>query len=171
MPDKDPTTGQFTAGNTAAMTHGARSARVRKEVRDRIRQEVRDLVLAALPDRTAGDLLVVDLLVSAMADVRQLTDWIDGMGGPVTRDGKPYKAMELLSARESRAMQLMDRLGFGPRARAQIMSTLGQAGAAMRQAAAATSAQERLRARVAAAEASAASNGHAEALSASEVTG
>jgi hypothetical protein len=117
--------GQFAEGNQVNTTHGGRSAIARKAVRERVRQEMRDLILTALPDPTPGDLLVVDLLVSAMADVRQLSDWIDGMGGPVTKDGKPYKAMELLTARESRAMQLMDRLGFGPRARAQIVASLG----------------------------------------------
>lgn len=117
--------GQFAPGNRVRMTHGGRSDIARREVREGIRQEMRELVLRALPDPTPGDLLVVDLLISALADVKQLTSWLDGRGGPISEYGRPYKAMEMLTTREGRAMALMDRLGFGPRARAQIVASLG----------------------------------------------
>lgn len=124
--------GRFEVGNTAALTHGGRSLRCRQEARQKVRQEMHALILAALPeqDPPAGDLFLVDLLETALADVRQLRDFIDAKGGPASADGRPYKAMEMLQLRERRALDLMDRLGFGPRSRSQILATAGANGLA-----------------------------------------
>jgi hypothetical protein len=116
-------------GNLNALKHGGRSLQCRQEARQKVRLEMHALILAALPDQEppAGDLFLVDLLETAFADVRQMRDFIDAKGGPVSADGRPYKAMEMLNTRERRALELMDRLGFGPRSRAQIMASLGAA--------------------------------------------
>jgi hypothetical protein len=115
----------FGAGNQAGLKHGARSTIARKMVRDRVRTEMRALILAAVGEATPGDMFLVDLLQTALADVVQLREWCDERGGPVSKDGRPYKAMDMLQARERRAMELLDRLGLGARARAQIVGSLG----------------------------------------------
>lgn len=121
---------RFAAGNLAALKHGGRSLKCRQEARQKVRQEMHALILAALPNELppSGDLFLVDLLETALADVRQLRDFIDAKGGPTSADGRPYKAMEMLQLRERRALDLMDRLGFGPRSRSQILASLGTAG-------------------------------------------
>lgn len=123
---------RFQPGNTAALKHGGRSLKCRQEARQKVRQEMHSLILAALPDQDppAGDLFLVDLLETALADVRQLRDFIDAKGGPASADGRPYKAMEMLQLRERRALDLMDRLGFGPRSRSQILTSVGSNGLA-----------------------------------------
>lgn len=121
--------GRFEPGNQAALKHGGRSPRCRQEARLKLRAEMRALILAGLPpELPPGDLLLVDVLETAMADVRQLREWIDAHGGPTGPGRWPVKPFEMLHKREGRALELMDRLGFGPRSRSQIMASLGSNG-------------------------------------------
>lgn len=163
MPADRTEKGQFAPGNQVNTTHGGRSDIARKAMRLRLRQDVRDLVTVALPELQPGDAFLVDLLVSALADVRQITDWLDERGGPMSEQGRPYKAVEMLTTRERRAMELLDRLGIGPRARGQL---LGSVRDLAMQATMAAAAQERIRAKLGAA---GTSNGHAGHLRASEL--
>lgn len=172
MADQDPTTGRFVEGNRVARKHGLRSDRDRAESRQERRAELLHLIGTSLGDIQApGEDLLRGLLADSLTDVRDFRTYMDGHGGPISTKGQLRRAYADYRGALHDSMRLMDMLGAGPRARAQIMSALGAAGAAMRQAAAAGAAQARLRAKVAAAEASDASNGRAEALSASEVSG
>ena len=130
-------------GNTASITHGARSPRVREAYRLRVVQEMRELVLAAMPaNPPAGDLLLVDFASYALTDVRQLRDYIDARGGLVTDKGVLLKVAEMYRARERDALAILGQLGLSPKAR----SVLGSATSDFDRARAA---QERLRANVA----------------------
>ncbi len=115
----------FGPGNTAAVTHGARSQRLRESVRKDLAQNLREHVRELLPDLAAADALLVDLLVDCLTDVRQLRDYVNAAGGPISPRGQLRKAMETLRAREHDTVALLDRLGVGPRARSQLTKGLG----------------------------------------------
>jgi hypothetical protein len=84
------------------------------------------------------------MLVDALADVRQARDWLDAQGGPLSAGGRPYKAVELLRARERDARDLADRLLISPRE----MARLGDAAGLKPRDNAVRAAQERLRDRL-----------------------
>jgi hypothetical protein len=65
------------------------------------------------------------MLVDCLADVRQLRDYIDAQGGPVSETGRTYKPLEMLRARERDASGFLRELGVGPKARAGLVATLG----------------------------------------------
>jgi len=135
----------FKPGNRAAATHGARSPRLRAEARQRLGQQLRDVVLAAHPElANAENGLVLDLLVDTLADVRQLRDWIDAQGGPVSTTGRLYKVLAMLRSRERDVIGLFAIAGIGPRNRAGLMAGLGTLAAGRRQLV--EDAQKRLRA-------------------------
>lgn len=115
----------FGPGNQAALKHGARSQRVRAETRERLRAELRQVIQAALPDLHDADALLVDLLEDALADLRQIREYVDAMGGPISSRGQLRKCMEMYRGRLHDAVTLLDRLGVGPKARAQIVGGLG----------------------------------------------
>lgn len=112
---------QFQAGNTARLTHGGRSLRSRREARKKLTAEMRELILKALPDLEPADFFLVDLLETALADVRQLREWIDSHGGPTSRGRWPSKPMDMLAGRERFALLVLDRLGVGPKARKLLL--------------------------------------------------
>lgn len=112
----------FTEGNLAAAKHGLRSPRLRAEHRKALAQDIRDQVLARWPHLSDQEPLV-SMLVDALTDVRQARDWLNAQGGPLSAGGRPYKAVELLRARERDARDLADRLLISPRE----MARLGQA--------------------------------------------
>lgn len=116
----------FAPGNLAALRHGSRSARVRETRRRELLDEMRGLIMRALGDDIdAGTLLRVDLAAVQAADVRQLHDYVNGQGGPVSTKGNVYKAVEVMRARERDLAHSLTELGIGPRARAQIVGSLG----------------------------------------------
>jgi hypothetical protein len=119
---------QFQPGNTASLKHGGRSLRSRREARKKLTADMRGLILKCLPDLEPSDLFLVDLLETALADVRQLRDWIDSHGGPTNRGRWPTKPMDMLQSRERRALEIMDRLGFGPKARQLMLLGPGVSG-------------------------------------------
>jgi hypothetical protein len=142
------TSTSFQPGNTASVTHGGRSPRLRQEARRNLVQEYRDQVLSVLPELSPADYFLVDLLTHALADVRQLDDWIEKVGGPVDARGRVMKAMEMRRAREHDVFACLDRLGVGPRARAILIKASG--GSSMAALQRATEAQARIRASLAA---------------------
>jgi hypothetical protein len=105
---------QFKAGNTAGTTHGGKSPRIRMANRLALHQELRELVLVSYPHLEAHPILL-DLFTDALADVRQLRDFINKQGGPINHKGQIYAAMELLRYRERDAMAVADRLAITPR--------------------------------------------------------
>jgi hypothetical protein len=167
--DQDPTTGRFQPGNRVRVTHGGRSQVERAKVRRELVATMQELIAGQLPEAERsmpGTGLLVDMAAVQAADVRQLRDYVDEQGGPISSRGQLRKCLEMLRGRERDLLGTLDRLGCGARARAAIMGSLGQAGAAMRQALEADAAQARLRAKVASATPG---NGHAGRLAASEV--
>jgi hypothetical protein len=114
----------FGPGNQAAVTHGGRSQRLRAEARQRLRAELRRVIQTALPELQHADALLVDLLEDALADLRQIREYIDAMGGPVSPRGQLRKCMDMYRGRLHDAVSLLDRLGVGPKARAQIVGSL-----------------------------------------------
>jgi len=89
----------FAPGNQAALKHGFRSSVVRAQRRRELAQELRDLVLGRWPHLVEQG-PILDLLIEGLADCRQLRDYMNGMGGPVSVKGKVYGAMEMLRHRE-----------------------------------------------------------------------
>ena len=83
------------------------------------------VIVSALPDPSAGDGLLIEMLATQLADVRMLRDYINRNGGPISERGQLYKAVEMLRSRERDAQQTMDRLGIGPKARTLVMSKGG----------------------------------------------
>lgn len=79
-------------------------------------------VVSALPDPSAGDGLLVEMLATQLADLAMIRDYINRNGGPISERGQLYKAVEMLRARERDAQATMDRLGIGPKARTLVMS-------------------------------------------------
>ena len=114
----------FQPGNVAALKHGGRSRRVRESVRKELAQELRDLVVTTYPHLESHALLL-DLLVDALADVRQLRDYINQQGGPVSPRGHLYKPLDMLRARERDVRQLATDLLISPRAVAQLGQAAG----------------------------------------------
>lgn len=116
----------FRAGNLAAAKHGLRSARLRAEKRKALAQEIRDQVVIRWPHLCDQEPLV-SMLIDCLCDVRQARDWLDAQGGPISAGGRPYKALEVVRARERDARDLADRLLVSPREVARLgdVSTLG----------------------------------------------
>ena len=84
-------------------------------------QEMYELV-GALPDLRDSDRPLVEIAAYALADLRQLRDYIDAQGGLVTPQGGLYKVAEMYRNREKDAVKHLTDLGMGPRARALFMS-------------------------------------------------
>jgi hypothetical protein len=142
---------RFEVGNTAALKHGGRSQRERERVRRELLDEMRSVIQAEIAEdrRVAGTILVVDLAAVAAADVRQLHEYVHAQGGLISSRGQLRKCAEMMRAREHDLLAYFDRLGFGPRAAAQLVGALvaGNGGLASRLAA-----QQRTRALATAAE-------------------
>ncbi len=136
--------GQFRPGNLAAVTHGLRSTRVRARRRKALSGEIRAEVLGRWPHlEQQGPLL--ELLLEGLADVRQLRDYVNAQGGPVSVKGHVYEAMHMLRAREHDVVAVADRLLLPLRE----MARLGPAaGLGSLQKAQVDAAQRRLRASV-----------------------
>lgn len=117
---------RFEVGNTAALKHGGRSQRERERVRREVVAEMHSVILAEIADdrRVAGTVLVVDLAAVAAADVRQLHDYVHSQGGLISSRGQLRKCAEMMRAREHDLLGYFDRLGFGPRAAAQLIGSL-----------------------------------------------
>jgi len=115
----------FKPGNTAAVKHGLRSQRIRAENRQALLQEQHDLIRGRLPDLTASDAFLVDLLADALADVVQIRTYINDMGGPISPRGQLRKPTQMYRERTHDAISLLDRLGVGPKARAAIFGSTG----------------------------------------------
>ena len=114
----------FTPGNLAAAKHGLRSQRLRAEHRKELAQGIRDQVLARWP-HLADQEPLLSMLVDSLTDVRQARDWLDAQGGPLSAGGRPYKAVDLLRARERDARDLADRLLISPREMARLGTAAG----------------------------------------------
>jgi hypothetical protein len=114
----------FQPGNRAAATHGLRSPRLRVEKRKALTQEIRDQVVGRWP-HVADHEPLLSMLVDALTDVRQARDWLDLQGGPLSAGGRPYKAVDLLRARERDARDLSDRLLISPREIARLGEAAG----------------------------------------------
>ncbi len=118
---------RFEAGNTASMKHGGRSQRERERIRRELVGEMRRLIEAEMREdrKVSGTGLLVDLAAVAAADVRQLHDYVHGQGGLISPRGQLRKCAEMMRSRERDLLGYFDRLGFGPRAAAQLVASLG----------------------------------------------
>ncbi len=129
----------FKPGNLAALKHGARSQRERESVRRELLLEMRDVIFAEIPEdgRVRGTVHLVELAAHAATDVRQLHDYVDSQGGVISPRGQLRKCAEMMRDREHDLLAYFDRLGFGPRAAAQLAGVLvtGSGGLASRLAA------------------------------------
>jgi hypothetical protein len=131
--------GRFQPGNTAALKHGGRSQRERERVRRELVAELHAVLIAEIPevDRPRGTVHLVDLAAVAAADVRQLHEYVHAQGGLISSRGQLRKCADMMRAREHDLLGYFDRLGFGPRAAAQLVGALvaGNGGLASRLAA------------------------------------
>ena len=117
---------RFPPGNTAALKHGGRSQRERERVRRELVAEMREVILSELAEdrRVPGTVLVVDLAAVRAADMRQLHEYVHAQGGLISPRGQLRKCAEMMRARENDLLACFDRLGFGPRAAAQLIGSL-----------------------------------------------
>ncbi len=117
---------RFEPGNTAALKHGARSPRERERIRRELVAELHELLLAEIPEdgRPRGTVHLIDLAAVAAADVRQLHEYVNAQCGLISPRGQLRKCAEMMRAREADLLKLFDRLGFGPRAAAQLVGAL-----------------------------------------------
>lgn len=117
---------KFKRGNRAAATHGLRSAAIRAERRQALVQEVRDHILQRWT-HLADQEPLLSIFVDCLCDVRQARDWLDLQGGPLSAGGRPFKAVELLRARERDARDLAAMLLITPRDMARLGAGFGLA--------------------------------------------
>jgi len=118
--------GRFGPGNTAALKHGLRSQREREKARRALAEEMREIIAAQLPETLPpGTPQLIDLAAVAAADVRQLHDYVQSQGGLISTRGQLRKCAEMMRAREHDLLSYFDRLGFGPRASAQVAALIG----------------------------------------------
>jgi plasmid stabilization system protein ParE len=117
---------RFEVGNTAALKHGGRSQRERERVRRELVAELHSVLLAEIPEdgRPRGTVHLIALAAVAAADVRQLHEYVNGQGGHISPRGQLRKCAEMMRAREHDLLGYFDRLGFGPRAAAQLVGAL-----------------------------------------------
>lgn len=101
-----------------------RSPGLRAEKRRDLAQEIRNQVLTRWPHLGDQEPLV-SMLIDALCDVRQARDWLNVQGGPISAGGRPYKALEVVRARERDARDLADRLLISPREMARLGEAAG----------------------------------------------
>src|SRR5258708_1389215 len=118
--------GRFEPGNMAALKHGHRSQRERERVRRELGAELHGVLCAEIPEdsRPRGTVRLIDLAAVAAADVRQLHEYVNAQGGLISPRGQLRKCAEMMRAREHDLLGYFDRLGFGPRAAAQLVGAL-----------------------------------------------
>jgi len=87
---------------------------------------MRSVLLAEIPEEglVRGTVQLADLAAVAAADVRQLHDYVHAQGGLISTRGQLRKCAEMMRAREHDLLGYFDRLGFGPRAAAQLVGAL-----------------------------------------------
>jgi len=68
---------------------------------------------------------LVDVCCDVISDLRQLRAYIDSKGGIINRKGHPQGCAGLYGSLMRQAIAIFDRLGIGPVARGQVMTTLG----------------------------------------------
>ena len=115
---------RFQPGNQAALKHGLRSREVRQRVRQELLQAQHDLIRERLPQLLLLDAFLVDLLADSLADLAQIRAYVNEQGGPISSRGQLRKVMAMYSARMHDSVQLLDRLGVGPRARVVLLGTI-----------------------------------------------
>ena len=87
---------------------------------------MRSVLLTEIPEesRVRGTVHLVDLAAVAAADVRQLHEYVHAQGGRISPRGQLRKCADMMRAREHDLLGYFDRLGFGPRAAAQLVGAL-----------------------------------------------
>jgi hypothetical protein len=136
---------RFAPGNTVALRHGARSPRVVQKRAAEVRDELATVLVEHLPYLTPGDRPLLDLTVDATAKLRLVAEHLDRTSGGSLLDlrGRPRSCAGLYLQLVRQSVQLFDRLGLGPAARASVLGSLGLTG--IRHDEAVRQAQERLR--------------------------
>lgn len=115
----------FATGNRAAVRHGLKSGSITAAKRARTRAEISALLTANLPHLESADMPLVDVCCDVISDLRQLRAYIDSKGGIINRKGHPQGCAGLYGSLMRQAIAIFDRLGIGPVARGQVMTTLG----------------------------------------------
>jgi hypothetical protein len=112
----------FEPGNTAALKHGAHSARKVAPLADALRESL----AASAPWTTAPAFAAaVESWSWAEAQCHLLRAWIDEHG-ILTAEGEPRPAATELRLLEGRAQKLRAELGLGPMALGKLLRTLGE---------------------------------------------
>ena len=90
----------FAPGNTAALKHGARSARFQLVKQRRIGKQVR-------AELRQGSRAWLDRLIIAVeARLASYYEFMDRVGGPISHRGQPRKCWEMCARDESKLMNL-----------------------------------------------------------------
>lgn len=104
----------FAPGNTAAMTHGARSRSVGPEA-----DALAELIASENPHLLPADHLAVGDLALATVKVGRLASWLEKVGD-LDDQGEPRKALTELRLWMDRAEKARARLGLDPTSRAAL---------------------------------------------------
>lgn len=138
----------FEQGNQAATVHGARSRIAVENRAADVRAELTSLLQQHLPHVTPADQPLVDVAVDITTKLRLMAEFFDTQSGGSLIDtrGKPRPAAELYLRTVRTALDIYQRLGIGPGARALLLGSLGMPSPRVVQA---QEAHKRLRATVA----------------------
>ncbi len=138
----------FQAGNTAAVKSGIHSLTVVRERSVEVRQELTDLMAKHLAHLSPSDQPMVDLAVDVATKLRLINEYLDHTSGGslIDRRGVVRNSARVYLELTRHLMTVFRELGIGPRARAEIVGSLGLAN--QQRASAVQQAQDRLRAKV-----------------------
>ena len=108
-----------------ALKHGARSRYTLEKRAAEVREELTELLSRDLPGLTAADAPLVDLAVDVTAQLRLIREYLQRTSGGSLIDlrGRPRSCANLYMSLLRQATTIFDRLGIGPAARAQILSS------------------------------------------------
>ena len=134
-------------GNLRALSHGAESALLVRDVSDEI-AELRDALAEAAPVQEDGsppaaDAVALESAARALKRYRHVSNWCD-LHGRLDADGEVRSAATYELATERELLGLLDALGMTPQSRSKLGLRLVQATAAAEDARADREARERL---------------------------
>lgn len=117
----------FQPGNQAALKHGGRSRIAVQTRAGQVRGELGDLLGEQMPHLTAADKPLVDLAVDLLTKLRLVSEHLERTSGGSLIDGRgrPRAAADLYLRLHGRVLPVLDRLGIGPAARADVLGALG----------------------------------------------
>lgn len=119
--------GLFAPGNQAALKSGTQSLAIVKQRSEEVRAELTEHLNAHLPHLVPADQPMVELAVDVLTKLRLIQDYLDRTSGGsiIGRNGQIRPVFNAYDRMVSRAMTIFRELGIDPRARSEILASLG----------------------------------------------